>query len=106
MREAGEVEPRELSHTRERRVPSRREICCNAEMGPALTVLLIAASTALAAQSAAPPARHQSPPDGSTVTVTGCLTKSEPAGSFILTSVHFDSGNTPTTSQGQHHERK
>jgi hypothetical protein len=51
-------------------------------MGPALTVLLIAASTALAAQSAAPPAKHQSAPDGSTVTVTGCLTKGEPAGLF------------------------
>ena len=68
-------------------------------MGPALTVLLIAASTALAAQSAAPLAKHQSPPDGSTVTVTGCLANGEPAGSFILTNVHFDSPTTPTTSQ-------
>ena len=66
-------------------------------MGPALTVLLIAAaSTALAAQSSTPPTKLQSPPDGSTVTVTGCLTKGEPAGSFILTNVHFDSTNTPT----------
>jgi len=63
-------------------------------MGPALTALLIAASTALAAQSAAPPTTLQTPPDGSTVTVTGCLTKGEPAGSFILTNVHFDSVNT------------
>jgi hypothetical protein len=75
-------------------------------MGPALTALLIAASTALAAQSVAPPTKLQSPPDGSTVTVTGCLTKGEPAGSFILTNVHFDSVNTPTTGQGQHHDQK
>ena len=68
-------------------------------MGPALTALLIALSTVPAAQSSAPPAKLQSPPDGSTVTATGCLTKGEPAGSFILTSVHFDSVNTPTTSQ-------
>ena len=63
-------------------------------MGPALTALLIAASTALAAQSAAPPTTLQSPPGGSTVTVTGCLTKGEPPGAFILTNVHFDSVNT------------
>ena len=76
-------------------------------MGLAHTVLLIAAaSTMLAAQSSAPPARLQSPPDGSTVTVTGCLAKGEPAGSFILTKVHFDSTNTPSTSQGQHHDQK
>ena len=75
-------------------------------MGPALTALLIAASAALAAQSAAPPAKRQSPPDGSTVTVTGCLTQGEPAGAFILTSVHFDSINTPPTGQGQHHDQK
>ena len=76
-------------------------------MGPALTVLLIAAaSTALAAQSSAPPTKIQSPPDGSTVTVTGCLAKSEQAGTFILRSVHFDSTNTPSTSQGQHHDQK
>ena len=76
-------------------------------MGSALTVLLIAAaSTALAAQSSTPPTKLQSPPDGSTVTVTGCLTKGEPAGSFILTNVHFDSTNTPTASQGQHHDQK
>ena len=74
-------------------------------MGPALTALLIAASTALAAQSAAPPTKLQSPPDGSTVTVTGCLTKGEPAGSFILTSVHFDSANAHD-GQGQHHDQK
>ena len=76
-------------------------------MGSALTVLLIAAaSTALAAQSSAPPTKIQSPPDGSTVTVTGCLAKSATAGGFVLNNVHFASTNTPTTSQGQHHDQK
>jgi hypothetical protein len=56
-------------------------------MGPALTALLIARSTAPAAQSSAPATKLQSPPDGSTVTVTGCLTRGEPAGSFILANV-------------------
>jgi hypothetical protein len=55
-------------------------------MGPALTALLIARSTAPAAQSSAPATKLQSP-DGSTVTVTGCLTRGEPAGSFILANV-------------------
>ena len=60
-------------------------------MGPALTVLSIAAaSTARAAQSSAL-RQSSSPPDGSTVTVTGCLTKGEPPGAFDLTNVHFDS---------------
>jgi len=76
-------------------------------MRPALTVLLIAAaSTALAAQSSGAPTKVQSPPDGSTVTVTGCLAKGASAGAFILTNVQFDSTNTPTTSQGQHHDQK
>ena len=75
-------------------------------MGSALTALLIAASTALAAQSSAPPTKLQSPPDGSTVTVTGCLTKGEPAGSFILTNVHFDSINTPKGAQGHQNQKQ
>jgi hypothetical protein len=73
-------------------------------MGSALTGLSIAASIALAAQST-PPSKIQSPPDGSTVTVTGCLAKGEPAGSFILTRVHFDSVNTPTPGKGQPHDQ-
>ena len=75
-------------------------------MGPALTALLIALSTVPAARSSAPPAKLQSPPDGSTVTVTGCLANGEPAGSFILTNVHFDSPTTPTTSQDQQNDQK
>ena len=75
-------------------------------MGSALTGLLIAAASTVFAAQSTPPSKVQSPPDGSTVTVTGCLAKGEPSGSFILTSVHFDSVNTPTASQGQHHDQK
>src|SRR5215203_3906597 len=106
-REAGDLERPISSSTIGDGAHRARKICCNAGMGLALAVLLIAAaSTTLVAQSSAPPTKLQSPPDGSTVTVTGCLTKGEPAGSFILTNVHFDSTNTPTTAQGQHHDQK
>ena len=75
-------------------------------MGSALTGLLIAAASLAFAAQSTPPSKVQSPPDGSTVTVTGCLAKGEPPGSFVLTGVHFDSVNTPTASQGQHHDQK
>ena len=55
------------------------------------------------AQGAASPAQPSSPPDGSTVTVTGCLAKGETSGSFLLTGVRWDSTNTPTAKPGAHH---
>ena len=59
--------------------------------------------SAVLAQSATSPAPPSSPPDGSTVTVTGCLAKGETAGSFMLTGVRWDSTNAPTAKPGGHH---
>ena len=69
-------------------------------MTPALAFLLSAAL----AQGAAAPAQPASPPEGSTVTVTGCLAKGDAPGSFMLNGVRWDSTNTPTGKQGAHHD--
>ena len=69
-------------------------------MAPALAFLL----SAVLAQGAASSAQPASPPDGSTVTVTGCLAKGDAPGSFVLNAVHWDSTNTPTGKPGAHHE--
>ena len=69
-------------------------------MTPALAFLLSAAL----AQGPPAPAQPASPPDGSTVTVTGCLAKGDAPGSFVLNGVRWDSTNTPAGKQGSHHD--
>ena len=59
--------------------------------------------SAVLGQGAPSPSQPSSPPDGSTVTVTGCLAKGEAAGSFTLTGVRWDSTNTPSAKPGGHH---
>jgi hypothetical protein len=77
-------------------------------MRRALTALLIAAASAsLAAQASTAAAKpsSQSPPDGSTVTVTGCLAKGESPSAFVLTSVRWDSTGA-SSGQAAHHEHQ
>ena len=73
-------------------------------MRRALTALLLAAaSTSVAAQTSPATPSSQAPPDGSTVTVTGCLTRDE-ANAFVLTSVTWDS--TGSSAPAGHHDHQ
>ena len=66
-----------------------------------MAVVLVAAAAAQSPDTSKPAA----PPDGSTVTVTGCLAKGDAANTFVLTNVRWDSTNTPTA-QGAHHNHQ
>jgi hypothetical protein len=71
-----------------------------------LTALLIAAgSTSLAAQAPTTKPSSQSPADGSTVTVTGCLAKGDGTNAFVLTGVRWDSTSAPASGQAGHHQQ-
>jgi hypothetical protein len=74
-------------------------------MRRALTALLLAAASAsLAAQTSTAKPSSPSPPDGSTVTVTGCLTR-DAANAFVLTGVKWDSIGSPAPAGHHDHQQ-
>src|SRR5215218_11106280 len=73
-------------------------------MTSALAPILAAGAVIVAAAQTPAPAKPSSPPDGSTVTVTGCLARAEPSGSFVLNKVRWDSTTAAPKDQGGHHQ--
>jgi hypothetical protein len=68
----------------------------------AFAVLAIATlPAAVAAQHNHGAAQAAAPPDGSTVTVTGCLARGPAANTFVLQKVAWQSSNAPSTAAGQ-----
>jgi len=67
-------------------------------------ILAVAAVIATAAQTPPPASKPASPPDGSTVTVTGCLARVDTSSAFVLNKVRWDSTSAPAAKQGGHHE--
>ena len=72
-------------------------------------VLAVLAFFTAGAAAAQPPAtasqtRPAPPPDGSTVTVTGCLGKGDAPGSFVLNNVQWKVAGAPAKSASAHHE--
>jgi hypothetical protein len=65
-----------------------------------------ACTLGLAAQPPSTPAQTQPapPPDGTTVTVTGCLRTGDTPGSFVLTNVKWHSTNGPSKDAAAHHD--
>ena len=74
-------------------------------MRSALTSLLADVVVAAAAAQSPETSKPTAPPDGSTVTVSGCLAKGDAANTFVLNNVRWDSSNTPTA-QGAHHNHQ
>ena len=74
-------------------------------MRTALTfaTLFLAGAAMAGAQAPAVPSTP-APADGSTVTVTGCLTKGDAAGAFVLNKVQWDPTPSAAGSQAAHHQ--
>jgi hypothetical protein len=70
------------------------------------SMLAVGAVISAAAQTPVPAAQPAAPPDGSTVTVTGCLSKPDASDVFVLNKVRWDSTAAADGNQGGHHDQK